>query len=1033
MGSLFFPFPMASFRRVQSHLIFQRSSNKSNSAPFSVLPILGYVVAALLVAYLSSRGYRYINDRRNATVALPKPVSGSAAKSGFSIGRTTGWDWRRWTFPVPWSRKPTVPSTPTKGKAAAAASARHLKVDLLPTIGLPPPPESLPTPPPTAQLVDLGSPPLHTPLLTTAPSSSGFTASPRTPSPARFWPNPLASHKTLQHSSLYRPPSPHSLLATTPPPKQHKRSRSLGGVPVRRLSGGQSSLRNKVDVEMHEFLPGHMRGTSGEQLLIDFSSSGSSEEERTEARISPAASDIGVLPTSAAYNKVVQTRPVPLLDLGGDETYGDSSLTNADQDSDDDAWKWFGPSAPSTVRVYEARPAVQRVQTWTATATGRVGTFLGGQGKLAFPIPLPFPRTEKLIDIQSSEDNEGQELVQLEPLKTDFNFGRTLDTRMGMFDDTLVDATSDEDLTHVLVDLEDTEAAPAIDPFGDDYAVEQETSYSQPSPTHLVGVSMDDVESQLSGHSDSPLPESADVDVLEGNANKDAEVFHHPLEDFAQVDVKPLHVEPVSEDTARSGLLFAEAESVEEVQPTPLVDTEVETDVQRVLTVIEPEMVTSFSPSLSPLVHAHATILDFAADAPRQDSPSDPQAQPQVAWSWDEVEDPWGDHVIVPEQHEVEVDATAGVTKRNDNDDLIYFGQENVTLDEVVEMSPGGSLMPTAVDAGVDDEVPILVLEPESEVQLNDPPIVDVYMIEDQEEDSTPRPTSTSAKVELPSITLSIPSTSVPVIIVDEEGIEETSEEIYPDPDLLPLPELLTSVDARLEDAIVSEGRKDSEVSERRPAAPSQMPTPPASPPISPLRFSPVSPRPTRVAKSLPASPKVSAKCLAVAGSEQIRSRSRPASPRIAIMLPPAMESEEQEDNETPIALAKPLWAVGPAERVKFEVKDGGAATTETPTADKIQPSTSLPGSFPDEQVVVSTASASSPSGTTIAARLATSAAPALFRPSAREIIRSPLDIALAMQLRPGLGVGADPAWMVRFLMTMFGWFAVVVSGQGEF
>ncbi|KAF8148445.1 hypothetical protein B0H34DRAFT_737089 [Crassisporium funariophilum] len=47
--------------------------------------------------------------------------------------------------------------------------------------------------------------------------------------------------------------------------------------------------------------------------------------------------------------------------------------------------------------------------------------------------------------------------------------------------------------------------------------------------------------------------------------------------------------------------------------------------------------------------------------------------------------------------------------------------------------------------------------------------------------------------------------------------------------------------------------------------------------------------------------------------------------------------------------------------------------------------------------------------------------------------VRSPLDIALAMQLRPGLGVGADPAWMVRFLMAFFGWFAVLVSGQGDY
>ncbi|KAH7929283.1 hypothetical protein BV22DRAFT_1110019 [Leucogyrophana mollusca] len=40
------------------------------------------------------------------------------------------------------------------------------------------------------------------------------------------------------------------------------------------------------------------------------------------------------------------------------------------------------------------------------------------------------------------------------------------------------------------------------------------------------------------------------------------------------------------------------------------------------------------------------------------------------------------------------------------------------------------------------------------------------------------------------------------------------------------------------------------------------------------------------------------------------------------------------------------------------------------------------------------------------------------------------LDIALAMQLRPGLGIGADPAWMVRFLMAIYGWFAVALTGH---
>ncbi|KAF9648214.1 hypothetical protein BDM02DRAFT_3115683 [Thelephora ganbajun] len=42
------------------------------------------------------------------------------------------------------------------------------------------------------------------------------------------------------------------------------------------------------------------------------------------------------------------------------------------------------------------------------------------------------------------------------------------------------------------------------------------------------------------------------------------------------------------------------------------------------------------------------------------------------------------------------------------------------------------------------------------------------------------------------------------------------------------------------------------------------------------------------------------------------------------------------------------------------------------------------------------------------------------------------IDIALAMQLRPGFGEGADAAWLVRFLMGIFGWVTVVVSGNGR-
>ncbi|KAG2339108.1 hypothetical protein BDR05DRAFT_1062315 [Suillus weaverae] len=54
-----------------------------------------------------------------------------------------------------------------------------------------------------------------------------------------------------------------------------------------------------------------------------------------------------------------------------------------------------------------------------------------------------------------------------------------------------------------------------------------------------------------------------------------------------------------------------------------------------------------------------------------------------------------------------------------------------------------------------------------------------------------------------------------------------------------------------------------------------------------------------------------------------------------------------------------------------------------------------------------------------------------LIHPRSRAYRAVPeFDIALAMQLRPGRGVGADPAWMVRFLMAIFGWFAVVLTGN---
>jgi len=54
-------------------------------------------------------------------------------------------------------------------------------------------------------------------------------------------------------------------------------------------------------------------------------------------------------------------------------------------------------------------------------------------------------------------------------------------------------------------------------------------------------------------------------------------------------------------------------------------------------------------------------------------------------------------------------------------------------------------------------------------------------------------------------------------------------------------------------------------------------------------------------------------------------------------------------------------------------------------------------------------------------------------QPDARTGTAAPvIDLALAMQLRTGFGATADAAWLMRFLMALFGWIAVIVRGGGE-
>ncbi|KAG9226803.1 hypothetical protein CCMSSC00406_0009721 [Pleurotus cornucopiae] len=91
----------------------------------------------------------------------------------------------------------------------------------------------------------------------------------------------------------------------------------------------------------------------------------------------------------------------------------------------------------------------------------------------------------------------------------------------------------------------------------------------------------------------------------------------------------------------------------------------------------------------------------------------------------------------------------------------------------------------------------------------------------------------------------------------------------------------------------------------------------------------------------------------------------------------------------------------------------------------------SLPGSFDDSHEASTSQTSSTPESPESVATPPPKPAE-VARPRQPRPIRSAIDIALAMQLRPGIGIGADPAWMVRFLMSMFGWLAVLISGSGE-
>ncbi|KAF9530507.1 hypothetical protein CPB83DRAFT_905159 [Crepidotus variabilis] len=869
------------------------------SVPNAMFLIIAYVVGAILASALAIRTFRFVKQHRSPMIALPKPVSGAtASRSTFSLGRATVWSWPIWTRL--WVHKPlAIASAPAEGKAATVATFKKLAIELLPTTGLPPYPKAIPTPPPIAQLVDLGLPHTPPPSETTRsghPFLYNDSSRPSSPSPNRSS-SPILRPQSVIYPSGRRSPSPQALLVTSPP-RNHKRTRSLGGVVVRRASGGYSGLRNQVDLEMQELLPSHTRGFSGDQLLIDFSPS------KDAIRLTSSNSTMSSESTQ------------PFVDIG-DDPFGDDYRPSSERV--DEQWKWFGASSPTKVRSYDSHSNLHRLSAWPVTPS-----LAPSITKLVapVPIPLPSPNPSYLVDT-ALEDSFSRKF-------SSFDSGRTL-----------VEPWEDNKI-------------PLVDPFGDDFAVDLNV---------------------VTQESAMLLPEASEAPDLK--------------------EITPPHSPQPHRQPSNSTLLTPSSQPVLAPEsPNGVQDEDEDSDL--ILNVDE-------DLSLPPSTPPHGECL--------------PQQNPHTSVSKLE-DDKLNDASTSLENCDVDdietVDMLEAVA-------MEYEVQEIIQHQEVVEKSPGGSLLPTALNDQVsDEEVPELNLESGCATESED-----VMYEEEAEDDATPKATPTSENIDLlPEVETMPASIELPLDVVDAQSAE------YPDPDLLPLPEFILNKEYYQEREAIPLPRL-------------QMPTPPASPPsMSPIRLSLIS-------NSTSVSPQTTKALTPVEVKPNSTIIARPA---VTVSPPLSMFtcSDDKDDGATPIAVIanKPVWTSLPSEKADAPAvfcEDKDSDTDEELTTDEdafeenssessedVAAKESLPGSFPDSDTSSSSNVQEKSVTTTIGARLASSSVPS-FRPSARDIIRQPLEIALAMQLRPGLGAGADPAWMVRFLMAMFGWLAVVVSGQPEY
>lgn len=789
-----------------------------------------------------------------------------------------------------------------------------------------------------------------------------------------------------------------------------------------------------LDMEMQEI----NRGTSREHLLIDFSSSGSSEEldalrkENEEEgvpsrQISPASSDIGVLPSHHHRPSLFHDPEVPLVNLDLAPGRKVVRLVDLEDVEDgmgakqkDDAWKWFEPP-PLPAKIHftplDSTPALI-------------------SKSMSEPLPLipPLPMSEgKLIDLHSGPEEEEHVLVDL----------------------------------HVQ-DVPQPQFIPVHTTHVDLHAV---VNYK---PTTVSAVNL-----KPSDELRSPMEGRRSLDSLMKPATTATTIVDITTPHFISVERK--NVDQSSQRGRRVDRHPLEEEVHEVVEVKEKVEEEglVGKDDEKLANEHEHHELYDHHDDYIYANDIHHEPQSLGGEEELESSPPSPQVpmvpvQAAPAWYWDHEDDPWNgvvnEEAVKEGENEAVEEGEVVVEEKGGEDDE----REVDLMDDVSEMKAGsddedtlpGSKSPIDEEVPKDEEsYPDPDYLPLPELLLNPSPLTtelplilvenglannfqeDEIQTEDKQhiKDNEKSPRRVPAQMPTPPASPPPPSPlrvklggtrSGPPSPRSLSSMGGLLPSATSSPKMAPLvvltPPNISSPSSAIEVVAGGGDKENADGVDKENEVPSNT----TGRPLWSIR-----------ADDAPALG-LAASSLSISTSGVGTTMGGGVSPRMRMRkvlgdVTSVVENEEKEVVE-----------IKEEEVVKEDMKE----ETDEEAADEEDDSSSLPGSFPElvkptgsseimaptitiaalTSTLLSTsiaaAAATSTSTSTSTAPEATSTSPvAIQRRPRQPIVRSPLDIALAMQLRPGLGVGADPAWMVRFLMAMFGWFAILVSGQGEF